>query len=418
MEGGGADEAAAFFVEGSKAVEEVVRGRLDVVHGTEFVDADLVELVGEHGADLVGDLFSAEESDRSLFVEDGAHDGFFVGREQCGTVAFVGVFLEFGTGDHGFGGFGVEDPDFAGWRVVAVFHARCTGRFALLGFEGLDGRGLLDAGGGKGVLEVFHGDGTRTEDLRPVAGGFDYGGFQADLAFAAVNDVWNSAVEVFEDVLEFRRGRAAGTVGRRGRDRDAAHGDEFLGDRVHRETDPDGVEFCGDAVRDRRVFLHDDGDRARHEGIDKSLCDGRDLFYEGRDHVGTGDMDDKRVVGGAAFGFVNFGHRFGVSGIAAEAVDGFSRKSHNFAFGEGAGGIAHAFFILHVDKDRVDLVFVWSLARRNGRFCFVGSVGSKEAVVIELYACVEVFLMVDIGLIRAAIREFRGPLISHIHAVV
>ena len=149
----------------------------------------------------------------------------------------------------------------------------------------------------------------------------------ADPGWSAIDHEVDLAREIRQHVIGAGRGQMARTVRRGGHDRSGNTCQDGLGDRVigysHRNrVEPGGRERTHRAA-DR--LGGDDGECAWPEGGGQPL---RHRVQPGklsrRDHVGH--MGDQWIKRRPALGGVQPGHRLGILGICAQAIDGLRRK--------------------------------------------------------------------------------------------
>ena len=138
----------------------------------------------------------------------------------------------------------------------------------------------------------------------------------------------------------------AAAVGARGGDADsriAGEGGEPVEDRAHERmrghTQGDGVLAAGDEVAGARGPREHEGERAgprlRGEGVRVGGHVRRPRGHLG----GVAQVDDQRVVGGAALGRVDPGDGARQVRAGPEAVDRLRRHRREVAGGQGPGGL-------------------------------------------------------------------------------
>ncbi len=244
--------------------------------------------------------------------------------------ALVGELLEAGNQFAG-----VDDFDGRQGGVMASQHS--GGRHWLAG-RFVDGAGGGDDWEAGGLVEIFDGDAAEAEDFDLVVVGADDGGFDADLAGAAVEDVVDAVAELVFDVLSGRGADATEEVGAGGCDGDAGGSNEFKGERVIGHAQADFGETGSDEVGDGVLFGEQDRQRAGPEGGHQFAGGWGDAGGELVDLSEVGDVDDERVEEGAVFGFEDACDGGGGRGVAGEAVDGLGRHRDDLVVAEEVGG--------------------------------------------------------------------------------
>lgn len=188
----------------------------------------------------------------------------------------------------------------------------------------------LQAGFGHNGEEGFGVDHAGAQEARWGGGEIDHGRFDADLGLAAIDDERDFAIKAFADVFGVGRGNLIGQVGAGGGDGEITRADDRLDEGMARPAEADGCAAGGDDGGDFFGTRENDGERAGPEGLREFFGEGRPVGGAVLGHFKSGDVDDDGVVGGAAFGFVDFGDGGGVQGVGSEAVNCFRRERDQF----------------------------------------------------------------------------------------
>ena len=176
----------------------------------------------------------------------------------------------------------------------------------------------------------FARDRAGTQDRR-FADQRQHGGFDAVFARTAVQNERDASVHVVEHVLCRRRARSAGTVCGRRRDRHAGFLDQKPCGLVRRHAHRDGLQPCGDLVRDLVRLVEDHRQRSRPEGVHQRVRDLRHMRPKILHVAFLRDVQDQRIVVRTSLCFEDAVDRFAVEPVCAESVHRFRRKRDKLA---------------------------------------------------------------------------------------
>ena len=147
---------------------------------------------------------------------------------------------------------------------MLVLHAGRGG--FLIVFELVE-HGVIDVHVTDNGFDILAGDNARAQDTGRVGDQRNDGALHADGARAAVEDGFDPALHVVDDVLGGSgAGLARGVRGGRG-ERQTACQKQAMRVGVGRNTHGDRVEPRADFVGDHVALLHDDGQRSRPESV-------------------------------------------------------------------------------------------------------------------------------------------------------
>ena len=188
------------------------------------------------------------------------------------------------------------------------------------------GGGFAHGGG-----DHLFGDSAGAEDLGVIPRHIHHGGLYAYRAGTAVHDGRDLAVHIVQHVPGGGGGRLARGVGRRGCQRHAGSVDNGPGNRVRGHTNANRVQ-PGRCAGGHDVFFPDHhGQRSGPKLLGHPVHGRRDLSGQLLKLLQAGNVNDQRVVLGAAFGLKDPKNSIGIQGVCRQAVNRLGGNAHHFA---------------------------------------------------------------------------------------
>ncbi len=188
-----------------------------------------------------------------------------------------------------------------------------------------------------GAFDLLRRDGAGAVLQDRLARNVDHGGFDAEMGRAGIEDGFDAANEVVEDVVGGRGAGVAEAIGAGRGDGDAGGAEELKCGGMSGDANADEGAAGGYGVRDGGSFGQKHGERAGPEGAGELLDALAELGGNGGyavEIVEAGDVDDERVPGGPLLGGEDAGHGFCGECVGAEAVDGFGGEGDEAAGAE------------------------------------------------------------------------------------
>ena len=194
-------------------------------------------------------------------------------------------------------------------------------------------------------LDLRAGDVPWAQQHGLAAGAVDDGGLDAHRAFTAVQ---NHQVRAQFGAHMCRRGgtdpaKSVGTGGCKAWHAPRQTGlQQLLGHRVRGAAQTDRVLPACRCRGHPRQARQNQGERPGPKNVDQRLCKVRHLRRKQR-HLGcAGQVHDQRMIGRAALGHKDFGHRRIVGGVGGQAVHRLGGQAHQLAVTQGDSGLVDA----------------------------------------------------------------------------
>ena len=202
-------------------------------------------------------------------------------------------------------------------------------------------RGFLDGDFTENLAEHLGRDCARAQ-YRGLSDKRDDGAFDSYGTGAAVDDSRDALGELCGNVLGGCRAHVLEEVRTRGGQRESGFLDDGLRHRMAREAYRDGRQPARTEVGNAVLLGQDDGHRSRPVGFGKLVGFVGDVLGDVCELGDVCDVHDQRVERRAFLGREDFRERFGLEGVAGEAVDGLCGDGDDFAFPEQPGGFTDA----------------------------------------------------------------------------
>ena len=189
-------------------------------------------------------------------------------------------------------------------------------------------------------FDLFPRDDAGAQDAGGIGRDGDDRAFDADVTRAAVDDGFDLALHIVDNVLcRSGAGLSGGVGGGRG-ERTAALGDQGARGGMGRQADRDGIESRADLVGDDGALFHDDGEGTRPERFGEKAgffgkIGGQREALDVRD---VRDMDDQGIVHRATLCPEDARDSGAVEGVGGKAVDRFCRHGDQASVSDDGGG--------------------------------------------------------------------------------